>query len=153
MPGLAPALRSLERLAAGDLDDAAAHLPRLQYALHVALERAHGLEPDGELAEALELARDTTAEVAEVLEREGAEAAAALLWEWRGALFTVRLARMRSADEGDSERFSLRPLAGSVVVVAAALLVLGGALASLWPVWMLGLALVAVSIALTHGQP
>ena len=45
----------------------------------------------------LAAARDATAEVAEALTDQGAEAIEPLLPEWRGALFRVRLARLRLA--------------------------------------------------------
>lgn len=153
-PGLAPALARLERLA---LDaarlEAQDELPRLQYALHVAHERAQARDPDCELALALALARDATAEVADAVARAGPEAAEPLLWEWRGALFAVRLAGARRAGEQAPEPLLRRPIAATALVAAGAGVVLGGALAELWPVWSVGLALVAASVALSHRRP
>jgi len=48
-----------------------------------------------ELAAAVADARDATAEIADAVDAYGEDAAAALVWEWRGALFRVRLARHR----------------------------------------------------------
>ena len=48
-----------------------------------------------EVAQALAEARELTAEVAEALACGGTEAAAPLVWEWRGVLFRVRFARHR----------------------------------------------------------
>src|ERR1051326_656141 len=69
-------------------------LPALQYELHCAAELASGLTPPQdavpvheELAEALTEARELTAEIADALAHGSSEAAAPLLWEWRGALF------------------------------------------------------------------
>jgi hypothetical protein len=77
-------------------------LPSLQYELHSAGELVAGLEPPAEterlheeIADALAEARDLTAEIAEALDQGGADAAAPLLWEWRGSLFRVRFARLR----------------------------------------------------------
>ncbi len=99
---LAQALRRLETLALEPDEHAAEELPALQYALHVAGERIAGLTPpegaEGshqELETALVGARDATAEVAEALARGGLAAIEPLVWEWRGALFRVRLARRR----------------------------------------------------------
>ena len=85
-------------------DDAPARLQRLQYSLHVASEEAYGLDPPAdaepahdELTWALGGARDATAEVAEALDEQGLDGVAPLLHEWRGALFRVRLARLRLA--------------------------------------------------------
>lgn len=77
-------------------------LPALQYTLHCAAERVVGLTPPegtelehDELADALLDARETTAEIAEALAHGGPDATAPLVWEWRGALFRVRYARLR----------------------------------------------------------
>jgi hypothetical protein len=155
---LRPTLRALdhaaadgERLAAG-----ADTLPSLQYALHLASERLLGLEPapgleraHEELGAALAIAREETAAVAEALDDAGATAAASLVWEWRVAVFGVRLA-LRQLDDGLAGRTpaadprpAYAPVALLLLGVAA---VLGGALAELWPVWLAGLLCVAVSI-------
>src|SRR6476660_539930 len=100
--GLSGTLRALDAIA-GDshsLDRAAGALRALQYRLHWSSELLAGVTPPdearaahAELADALVDARDATGEVAETLAIAGADAAADLLFEWRGALFRVRLAR------------------------------------------------------------
>ena len=87
-----------------DESGAAPALRRLQYSLHLAAEHVYGLEPPpaaasahAELADALVCARDATADVAEAVSIWGGEGVDTLLHEWRGALFRVRLARMRLA--------------------------------------------------------
>ena len=77
-------------------------LPALQYELHCAAELVTGLTPPTdvalvheELGESLTEARELTAEIAEALAHGGLDAAAPLVWEWRGALFRVRFARRR----------------------------------------------------------
>ncbi len=103
---LALTLAHLDRLAADpeslDADESPDALRRLQYALHIAGERIYGLAPPAdaepahdELWKALSGARDATGEIAEALEDDGTEAVEPLVHEWRGALFRVRLARMR----------------------------------------------------------
>jgi hypothetical protein len=99
---LAQTLRRLEAIGADLPDEAAEQLPSLQYALHVASERIAGLDPPPgaaaqheELRTALDEARDATAEVSDAFAHGGAQAALPLVWEWRGALFAVRLARQR----------------------------------------------------------
>src|SRR5215218_8069767 len=95
------ALTRLERVA----DSHAEELPRLQYALHAGAELAVGINaPDtaatvhAELVEALGEARDATADVSLALEYGDPEAVEPLLLEWRGALFRVRLARLRALE-------------------------------------------------------
>ena len=123
-------------------------LPGLQYELHRAAELVSGLMPPpgaavvhDEVAQALAEARDLTAEVSEALACGGTEAAAPLVWEWRGVLFRVRFARRRL------ERPALQPepvhqealvgrtghqiVAASAVAVGSAL-VLVAALLGLW---------------------
>ncbi len=162
---LLPTLRRLE-LAAADpssLADRTDELPQLQYALHVAAERVLGLAPGGaletvhdELATALAIAREETALVAEALD-DGHETAAGLVWEWRVAVFGVRLS-LRQLDD----QLSGAPAApgadvgwasgwGAVVLLLLGVAgVLGGALAGAWPVWLAGLALVAVSTGVSR---
>ena len=102
-------LHRLEVLAA-DPDEALARhdaperLGGLQYSLHRSAELVTGLEPTfeaesahEELAEALTEARDATAEIAYILNVDDAEAAQPFVYEWRGALFRVRLAQLRLA--------------------------------------------------------
>lgn len=103
---LAQTMSALDALAATPaeqlLDEAGALLPRLQYELHAASEAVLGLEPPpgseqghDELTTALVAARDATAELLDAVDSGDLEAAAALTYEWRGALFAVRLARLR----------------------------------------------------------
>jgi hypothetical protein len=127
----------------------------------------HGLAPPRdavgtqvELADALECARDATAFVADALEEGGAAAAGPLVWEWRGALFRVRLARRRVADVDAAppqppvaESPSLRrPILSSLAVVAGVALVVMGALADLWPLWTAGIAAVLAGVPIA-GRP
>jgi hypothetical protein len=107
---LALTLRRLEALAAEPHEGSGDELPSLQYALHVAGERIAGLEPPAgqkemheELQAALADARDATAEVADAFAHGGLAAAQPLVWEWRGALFGVRLARSRVLKEPAAE--------------------------------------------------
>jgi hypothetical protein len=143
-------LARLDALAADGerlLDDSDA-LPSLQYELHLAAELAAGLTPPHgaelvheELADALAEARETTAEIAEALGLGGLESAAPLVWEWRGALFRVRFARIRIERPrlappetiGRSSPPAARPpvfAAGAVAV--GSVLVLLAALLGLW---------------------
>jgi hypothetical protein len=142
-----------------ELDDALHELPVLQYALHRAGELAAGIVPPpatvpahGELADALEAARDVTGDVAALVEADELDAAADLLHEWRAALFRVRLARRRllrtqplpplEAEQNTDGRAAAGSLALLVVGSAA---FIGGAVLALWPLWAVGLALVAAA--------
>jgi hypothetical protein len=170
--GLARSLSLLDRLAADPdslaADDAPARLQRLQYSLHVASEEAYGLDPPAdagaahdELAWALGGARDATAEVAEALDEQGLDGVAPLLHEWRGALFRVRLARLRLAtpkpipepaptpEPQASELF--RPLAAVLLALLGALAFTIGAVLALWPLWAAGL--IAASAAILAYRP
>jgi hypothetical protein len=133
-------------------EPAEAHsLRRLQYALHVASEQAHGLEPPegaaaahAELAAALACARDATGDLA---------AGEALLDEWHGALLRLRLARMRLAVPGPPVAVEPEPREGIAQPLAAFLLALGGALAFVagatlgaWPLWSAGMVAVCASV-------
>lgn len=143
-------LTNLDTLAA-ELDELDADaLPILQNELHLAGEMLAGLEPpEGaealheELADALLDARDATAEVWEAFAIAGADAAAPLVWEWRGALFRVRFARMRlellrdgnppvraAAPSAIAPRTP--PAATAGVVALGSTLVLAAALLGLW---------------------
>ena len=103
--GLASTLHGLEALAADSrrLDEETVDALRLlQYRLHWSSEALAGVEPPAgaregheELADALAEARDATGDIAEAIDLRGREGADELLLEWRGALFRVRLARMR----------------------------------------------------------
>jgi hypothetical protein len=158
--GLARTLARLDEIAAHALDgDGADELPRLQYALHAASERVYGIEPPAgaesahaELAAALAGARDATAEVLEALESGGTAAAAAHVLEWRGALFRVRLARLRLGNPAPAPRTAadavepappLSRLAAALVLGGLAAFA-GGAISGVWPVWIAGLVLVAI---------
>jgi hypothetical protein len=156
--GLSQGLARLEELAAApdatfEDEDALASLPALQYTLHAASEAAAGIDPPAEaeashaeLAAALADARDATAEVAEAVAVGGPEHAWPLIYEWRGALFRVRLARLRLAPAPARSR-RRRGVSGRsallVTVVAGSLTLVVGALLDLWPVAAGGLALAA----------
>ena len=162
--GLARTLARLEALAraperlAGD--EGLEELRRLQYALHSASEDACGLSPPAagrpahdELASALALAREATGELAEALELEGPAAVEPRIYEWRGALFLVRLARLR-LDEHQSARAPEPAEPSGLLAPAAALaLALGGTVCFLlgatlgpWPLWAGGAAAVFASL-------
>jgi hypothetical protein len=165
--GLTRTLARLEQIATdpeqfpdADLVDA---LRRLQYRLHAASEHAYGLVPPAgaetahaELAAALAGARDATAEVAEAAEEAGAEAAALLVHEWRGALFRVRLARLRLAgpprrrtapvaDTSPAARVAA-PLAAFLLALVGALAFVVGATLGPWPLWLAGILAVCGSV-------
>jgi hypothetical protein len=140
------------------LDGGGGQLPVLQNRLHWAGELVAGIEPPpggerahAELAVALQCARDVTGEMREALELEGAQAAWRRMHEWRGALFNVRLARRRleagalPEREESSKRFDWRPAFAVALVLAGTVAFTVGAVATLWPVWAVGLALVAAS--------
>jgi hypothetical protein len=146
--GLARALTELDALAASPEYMSAERLPSLQYALHTAGERIAGLTPPvgaeavhEELAAAVADARDATAEIADTVEAYGEAAAAPLVWEWRGALFRVRLARRRllnpeplPADPINSSLPTPRRAAMSLGLLAiAAAALIAGALVGHWP--------------------
>ena len=165
--GLAGTLTRLEALAAepGRLDDedALTALRSLQYRLHTACERAYGLAPPhgteemhAELAAALEGARDATGETADVLEEDGPDAAQLLVHEWRGALFRVRLARLRLAGprpkiaadtpsraEPDHQRRAA--LVALLLAIGGAAIFAAGAGLGRWPVWVIGIGVVCAS--------
>jgi hypothetical protein len=155
--GLSGTLSALEAIA-GDsrrLDGAEGVLRALQYRLHWSSELLAGVSPPddaraahAELANALVDARDMTGEVADTLEHAGAEAAADLLFEWRGALFRVRLARLRlgarpepAAPEANAPPYSAG--AASLLAMLGAVAFVTGAALVLWPIWAVGIALVA----------
>jgi hypothetical protein len=161
--GLSEALDRLERLAADPAvrladPDELDTLPRLQYTLHAASEIVAGIAPPAdaeathaELAAALAGARDATAEVAEAVEHGGAEAAEPLVWEWRGALFRVRLARLRlvptperpAPAPAEAERVATRAIA---VTLVGAIVVALGALLGEWPLAAGGLTVVVCAL-------
>lgn len=144
-----------------DADDVADQLQHLQYRLHVAGEAVLGLRPpDGaetahaDLADALACARDATAEVAGAVADEGLDGFRYLLHEWRGALFRVRLARLRIAPAPsrrtappERQRTEIaRPLLAFVLALTGAIAFAGGATLGLWPVWAAGVLAVAGGI-------
>jgi hypothetical protein len=157
---LSTTLHGLESLAADPtrLDaDALDALRGHQYRLHWSSELLAGVEPPpgiraGHLAlsDALVDARDLTGEVVAAIDAGGG-AATGLVLEWRGALFRVRLARMRL---GTRESLAPPPAAVQHRVAGAAtgLTFLGvtafaaGAVLLLWPVWAVGLALVGAGL-------
>jgi len=154
--GLSGTLRALDSIAADPdrLDEGALPpLRTLQYRLHRSSELLEGVEPpagarDGhdELRDALVDARDATADVAEAIDLGGRDAAAELLFEWRGALFRVHLARMRlgsaePAPETPPPLVSTAMASGFALLGAVAFV--SGAALGLWPLWAAGLALVA----------
>ena len=168
------ALTELESIAGDptelfDEDSVLDRLPSLQYALHAASELALGLRPPAgaeiahaELAAALAGARDATAEIAEVLEHGGSIAAEPLLPEWRGALFRVRLARLRVATpkplpaelETEPEPTARGDaLAATILALSGATVFATGATLQLWPVWALGLALFASGVLVYSPRP
>lgn len=163
--GLTRTLGRLDRIAADPdrLDDAnvEASLRRLQYSLHMASERAYGVEPPAgaesahaELADALSCARDATAEVADTVADWGADGVQPVLHEWRGALFRVRLARLRLAvpavarpqAESPAEPGVARPLIAFVLALGGALAFVAGASIGEWPLWTAGLLAVVGSV-------
>jgi hypothetical protein len=152
-----------EGVADGFLDE----LPQLQYTLHAGAELAVGIDPPpggetlhAEFVAALGEARDITAEVGFVLEDGDADLVEPLLPEWRGALFRVRLARLRALERtalplgSDApsepepqgrprERTSLSAIVATALVIGGAFLFTAGAVLAAWPVWAAGLALFA----------
>jgi hypothetical protein len=164
-PGVARTLARLEGVAAEPelLADGATRdaLRRLQYALHLASEHAAGVDPPAdaraaheELVDAIVGARDATAEVAEAISIWGAAGVDALLHEWRGALFRIRLARLRLTGQTPRRVAPAAPeRAGVVAPLASFLLALLGAAAfvvgatvGVWPVWVAGLVAVGGSV-------
>ncbi len=159
---LSSTLARLEAVAADvrSLDDGIGQLPVLQNRLHWAGELVAGIEPPpggerahAELALALEGARDATGEVREALEAQGVSAAWLRVHEWRGALFNVRLARRRleagtpavAQTVEDAPVFQWRAALATALVLAGTAAFTAGAVATLWPVWAVGLGLVAAS--------
>ena len=168
---LGTSLARLERIAEGPpglvSEDTLDELPVLQYHLHAGAELALGIRPPAgaedvhaELVAALAQARDATALVGLAVEEEDGELVEHSLPEWRGALFRVRLARLRALerlpvqmggetvaphvppadDEGGSPAAAI---AATALVIGGALLFTAGAVLAAWPVWAAGLALFA----------
>ena len=163
---LSRSLTRLDRLAAEpdrlEHDSTVASLSRLRYSLHLAAEHTYGVAPPigaesahAELGAALAAARDATAEVAEAALDSGPEAVRPLVPEWRGALFRVRLARLRLAGEQPSHAPARPQLPRLEAPVAASALTIGGtaafavgATAGPWPLWVAGMIAVCVSLVL-----
>jgi hypothetical protein len=155
-------LRRLEAIAAEPPGRRAVdELQRLQYGLHLFAERLVGISPPGgvetaqaELAEALASARDATAEVAEAANAGGRPATQPLVWEWRGALFRLRLARMlvqppqrvAALKPPDSAPRLVAPLAAFGLTAAGATAFVLGAILALWPLWTIGVFAVIVGM-------
>jgi hypothetical protein len=163
------ALTRLERVADSSsaelVEDHADELPGLQYALHSGAELAVGIDaPDmaatlhAELVAALAEARDATADVSYALESGDADAVEPLLLEWRGALFRVRLARLRtlertralvaerprrSSRRERSDGIAVSAIVATILILGGAFLFTAGAVLVAWPVWAAGLALFA----------
>jgi hypothetical protein len=170
--GLGTALTRLERIAETPpgrvLDDAWDELPTLQYHLHTGAELALGFQPPPgaravheELVTALAQARDATAQVLLAAETHDEELVEQSLPEWRGALFRVRLARLRALErlsvplraeatrpaEGARRAGTMgspvAAVAATCLAIAGAMLFTAGAVLAAWPVWAAGLALFA----------
>lgn len=163
------ALIRLERVAdstsAELVEDHADELPGLQYALHSGAELAVGIDaPDmaatlhAELVAALAEARDATADVSYALETGDPDAVEPLLLEWRGALFRVRLARLRALERSRAlvtqrprrssqrergDRIAVSAIVATILILGGAFLFTAGAVLVAWPVWAAGLALFA----------
>ena len=139
-------------------------LPALQYTLHASAELALGLDPPArvgplhaELVDALAQARDATAEVVGAVDEGDDDLITRLLPEWRGALFRVRLARLRALERSPLRLPAEEPvsaprsrgevtitpatLVATVLVIVGALLFTAGAVLAAWPLWAAGLAL------------
>jgi hypothetical protein len=166
---LARTLRQLDDVAADpaelDDDDALDDLRRLQHRLHVHGERIFGLTPPegakaphAELSDALSQARDATGEIAEAVDGAGVRAAELLVHEWRGALFRVRLARLRLTAseplpvdvEPEPEPEFIpgwkAPLVACLLVGAGVAAFVAGATIGPWPVWVAGMLAVCGSL-------
>ena len=145
-----------------DEEETARALRRLQYRLHLASESVLGLSPPAaaehahiELAEALAGARDATGDVAIAVDEHGGQGVDPMLFEWRGALFRVRLARLRLTGEqppqtpGRPQLPRLEaPLAASVLTIGGTAAFAVGATAGPWPLWVAGMIAVCLSLLL-----
>ena len=157
--GLSRTLRALDAIAADPIlldEHLVGALRTLQYRLHRSSELLDGVEPPAgardahdELRDSLIDARDSTAEMVDAIEFGGSVAAEELLFEWRGALFRVRLARLRLGErpdpepEPDAEPRSYSAAAASGLAVLGAVTFVAGAALIIWPLWAAGIALVA----------
>jgi hypothetical protein len=162
---LATGLTRLERVAEASpsaiVAEARDELPTLQYSLHATAELAHGIRPPAaaaeahrELVSALAQARDATAEIAEAAEDDDEDLIEALAPEWRGALFRVRLARLRALEVSPMKvpeeapptapevpPVSRMAIAATALVLTGAVLFTAGAVLAAWPLWGAGLTL------------
>jgi hypothetical protein len=157
-------LTRLEALAADPEEtlavDADELLPALQYSLHRAAELVNGLDPPigaeamhDELAAALAEARDATAEIGYVVESGGPEQVEPYVYEWRGALFRVRLAQMRLAQPTHAPTPPAPPAIASArkillawALVGGAVVLAAGAVLGLWQLAAAGLAAFAAGV-------
>jgi hypothetical protein len=138
-------------------------LPRLQYELHAAGELALGIEPPpgteaahAELTAALAQARDATGEMLDAVEAGTVEATAALTYEWRGALFGVRLARLRLGAASSNAAFfdeverhgavQRSAVTAALVIVATAGALVASATLGFSPLFVVGLLLVVGAV-------
>jgi hypothetical protein len=166
------ALTRLERIAEAPADDLlyehAEELPGLQYSLHAGAELAVGIDAPpsaatlhAELVAALGEARDATADIAFALENGDTETAEQLFPEWRGALFRIRLARLRALERSRAatseravrpstdpparraDRTAVSAIVATILILGGAFLFTAGAVLVAWPVWAAGLALFA----------
>jgi hypothetical protein len=161
-PGVEAALGRLNTIAGDpysyDPEALAEQLAHLQYRLHVGSEHVAGLDPPpgaetahAELADALACARDATGEVTEALDDAGLDGLHPLLHEWRGALFRVRLARLRLAAPAPQPEHAaepespelIRPMTAFLLALCGAVAFAGGATLGYWPVWVAGAIAVA----------
>ncbi len=154
--GLSRTLRALDSIAAEPQrldEDALGPLRALQYRLHRSAELLDGVEPPvvsraahDELRDSLVDAREATGEMIEAIEDGGREAGNELLFEWRGSLFRVRLARMRLGDQPEPQpEPEAKPYSAAVasaLVVLGAITFVAGAALIVWPLWAAGIALV-----------
>ncbi len=137
-------------------------LRRLQYRLHLASESVLGLSPPAaaepahtELAEALAGARDATGDFAGVVDERGSHGARPMLYEWRGALFRVRLARLRltggeppQAPPPPQRPRIQAPIAASALTIGGTAAFAVGATIGPWPLWVAGIVAVCLSLVL-----
>jgi hypothetical protein len=148
-----------------DDEETSGALRRLQYRLHLASESVLGLSPPAaaehahsELADALAGARDATGDVAIAVGERGSHGAAPMLFEWRGALFRVRLARLRLTGDQPPQAPARPQLPRLEAPLAASLLTIGGTAAFAvgattgpWPLWVAGM--IAVCLSLIFYRP
>ena len=164
--GLSLTLARLEELAAEprrlDDDDTLDLIRRLQYRLHSASEYTLGLNPpvpvaaaNEEIVAALVGARDSTAEIVAAAETFGSTAVTALVHEWRGSLFRVRLAQLRltgARTQSVAPAPAPHPQPLRTPIIASALTVLGGGIFAIgatfgpWPLWVAGMLIVCGSM-------